>query len=247
MLLSPSGVSVRGGRADHQFWETCIVSKALAFVMNLFVLRLAGPVRIPWCLHLCPTASRPATTADLHKLGGLAPVVALLGAASPQLRQGAALVLGTAASNNEAFQEQLLRHHPEAVPALMRLVNSASGGFTPLPPPAPAAASRWGSWWPWGSKPAAAPPAAPAPAAGGSEAGGADDATLAAGSDAAAAGDGSQEDGRREDETAAAAGLYALAAVIRTNTAARAMFYAAGGMQVRGVQSMRALCTNLLH
>lgn len=36
----------------------------------------------------------------------------------------AAHVLGTAASNNPTFQQQLLAHHPEAIALLLRLVSS---------------------------------------------------------------------------------------------------------------------------
>ncbi|PSC76763.1 nucleotide exchange factor SIL1 [Micractinium conductrix] len=68
---------------------------------------------------------------NLQTMGGLEPVVALLGAEHPPALQARACqVLATASSNNEAFQGQLLEGHPQALPRLMALVNAASAGST---------------------------------------------------------------------------------------------------------------------
>ncbi len=57
---------------------------------------------------------------DLERLDGLAPLVGLL-AASPRLQAAAAVVLGTAASNNHKFQQQLMQAHPEVLEQLMQV------------------------------------------------------------------------------------------------------------------------------
>ncbi len=61
---------------------------------------------------------------DLHGLGGLGPLVALLGHEAPAVAAAAAHALGTAASNNPAFQRQLLSQQPEAVATLLRVRGS---------------------------------------------------------------------------------------------------------------------------
>jgi nucleotide exchange factor SIL1 len=66
--------------------------------------------------------------ADLQGMGGLAPVVALLGRQHPPaLQERAAHVLGTAASNNHRFMGQLLGDHPEALRLLLQLVGAHGG------------------------------------------------------------------------------------------------------------------------
>lgn len=106
---------------------------------------------------------------DLHKMGGLAPVVALLAASSPTLQAAAAYVLGTAASNNPPFQATLLEQHPQTVAALLQIVHGPN---------------RYAS---------------------------------------------SSDKEAKEEATNAA--LYAMAAMVRVHVGARALFYAAGGMQ----------------
>ena len=59
--------------------------------------------------------------ADLHTLHGLQPVVQLLSQDSASLQAAAAFVLGTAASNNNKFQEQLMQLHPESISLLMQV------------------------------------------------------------------------------------------------------------------------------
>ncbi len=59
--------------------------------------------------------------ADLHTLHGLQPVVQLLSQDSPSLQAAAAFVLGTAASNNNKFQEQLMQLYPETVSLLLKV------------------------------------------------------------------------------------------------------------------------------
>lgn len=59
--------------------------------------------------------------ADLHTLKGLSPVVSLLAEESPTIQAAAAYVLGTAASNNNKFQDQLMQTHPETVTLLMQV------------------------------------------------------------------------------------------------------------------------------
>ena len=60
-------------------------------------------------------------SADLHTLHGLQPVVQLLSQDSASLQAAAAFVLGTAASNNNRFQEQLMQLHPESISLLMQV------------------------------------------------------------------------------------------------------------------------------
>lgn len=61
-------------------------------------------------------------------MGGLAPVVAFLGRQQPPALQArAAHLLGTATSNNNVFQEQLLGSHPEALPMLLHLLAAGTG------------------------------------------------------------------------------------------------------------------------
>jgi nucleotide exchange factor SIL1 len=75
---------------------------------------------------------------DLHKLGGTAALLALLGGGGGDggdaggggdgaaLAAGAARALATAASNNNAFQEQLLQGHAEVMHGLARMAARAS-------------------------------------------------------------------------------------------------------------------------
>ncbi|KAI3433395.1 hypothetical protein D9Q98_003211 [Chlorella vulgaris] len=68
---------------------------------------------------------------DLQRMGGLAPVVALLHSRHPPALQAkAAHLLGTAASNNLEFQEALLAEQPEVLPLLLQLLGDggASSG-----------------------------------------------------------------------------------------------------------------------
>jgi len=71
------------------------------------------------------------TAADLHTLQGLQPVVQLLLQDSTSVQAAAAFVLGTAASNNNKFQEQLMEVYPESVVHLLRV--SLTYAATALP------------------------------------------------------------------------------------------------------------------
>ncbi|CAI5998923.1 unnamed protein product [Closterium sp. NIES-65] len=73
----------------------------------------------PFRLFHCPPCLSPSTVpmhvsmADLHKLGGLAPLGVLLAHGSSQVRSMAALVVGKAAQNNRQVQHQTcVRTHP---------------------------------------------------------------------------------------------------------------------------------------
>ena len=57
--------------------------------------------------------------ADLHTLHGLQPVIQHLSQQSAQVQEAAAYVLGTAASNNNKFQEQLMGLYPESIRLLL--------------------------------------------------------------------------------------------------------------------------------
>ena len=66
--------------------------------------------------------------ADLPKMGGLPPLVALLQPEQPpDLQARAAHVLGTAAANNAPFQQQLLGQHPDALRLLLQLLAAGAG------------------------------------------------------------------------------------------------------------------------
>jgi hypothetical protein len=55
-------------------------------------------------------------------LGGLPPLVALLQLQQPaELQEGAAYVLGTAASNNAKLVESLLQEHPRLIEQLLQV------------------------------------------------------------------------------------------------------------------------------
>ncbi|GAB4817589.1 hypothetical protein N2152v2_004635 [Parachlorella kessleri] len=183
---------------------------------------------------------------DLDKLGGVGPMVALLGSPSPLLRAGAAYVLGTAASNNGPFQQTLMQAHPEVVPALMQLVNTASSGPAWAAAVGAAAAGTGGgpaggSWWARWRGARAQQPAGEGVFAGDEhqqqqqqqpskqqqQQQGADS---EGGAGAAAAAE------AVDDEYVANAGLYALAALLRGNLGARAIFYGAAGM--RGLEAL---------
>lgn len=59
---------------------------------------------------------------DLKVLGGLGPLVSLLSADQPdELQEGAAYVLGTAASNNAQLVEVLLKEQPELLEQLLQV------------------------------------------------------------------------------------------------------------------------------
>eukprot|EP00878_Enallax_costatus_P044755 GHUV01053489.1.p1 GENE.GHUV01053489.1~~GHUV01053489.1.p1 ORF type:complete len:115 (+),score=64.42 GHUV01053489.1:38-346(+) len=59
---------------------------------------------------------------DLKVLGGLAPLVSLLSADQPpELQEGAAYVLGTAASNNDKLVDVLLKEHPGLLQQLLQV------------------------------------------------------------------------------------------------------------------------------
>ena len=103
--------------AHNDLWQTCAA---------------ASPSPLP-CPRPAPSLPHPAPRcpADLHGMGGLAPVVALLSSAQPAALQArAAHLLGTAASNNHEFHAQLLQAHPEVLTLLLRLLaaGSASAG-----------------------------------------------------------------------------------------------------------------------
>lgn len=61
---------------------------------------------------------------DLPVLGGLPPLLDALASPDPGLAEGAAAVLGTAASNNAAFQQKLLAADPGVVEHLLKLASS---------------------------------------------------------------------------------------------------------------------------
>lgn len=71
-----------------------------------------------------------AVMADLEGLGGLGPLVGLLGGA-PGLQAGSAAVLGTAASNNVKFQEQLIDAFPSVLGKLLEVRNGKCGCNVP--------------------------------------------------------------------------------------------------------------------
>lgn len=58
--------------------------------------------------------------ADLGVLDGIDPLVQLLDG-TPQIQAATAYVLGTAASNNIKFQQQLLAAHPGVVAQLLKV------------------------------------------------------------------------------------------------------------------------------
>ena len=68
-----------------------------------------------------PLTAKHVIAADLHTLQGLQPVVQLLLQDSTSVQAAAAFVLGTAASNNNKFQEQLMEVYPESVMHLLRV------------------------------------------------------------------------------------------------------------------------------
>lgn len=76
-----------------------------------------------------PLTAKHVIAADLHTLQGLQPVVQLLLQDSASVQAAAAFVLGTAASNNNKFQEQLMEVYPESVTHLLRvsLIYAATG------------------------------------------------------------------------------------------------------------------------
>ncbi len=80
-----------------------------------------------WCTCQ-PLTAKHVIAADLHTLQGLQPVVQLLLQDSTSVQAAAAFVLGTAASNNNKFQEQLMEVYPESVMHLLRvsLTNAAT-------------------------------------------------------------------------------------------------------------------------
>ena len=60
---------------------------------------------------------------DLHTLHGLQPVIQHLSQQSAQVQAAAAYVLGTAASNNNKFQEQLMGLYPDSIKLLLMVSN----------------------------------------------------------------------------------------------------------------------------
>lgn len=74
-------------------------------------------------MHSDAAVHSPCFLTDLHSLEGLSPVVKLLTEDAPALQAAAAYVLGTAASNNNKFQELLMQHHPESINLLMQVGN----------------------------------------------------------------------------------------------------------------------------
>lgn len=64
---------------------------------------------------------------DLHTLHGLQPVIQHLGQQSDQVQAAAAYVLGTAASNNNKFQERLMGLYPDSIKLLLMVSNSSTG------------------------------------------------------------------------------------------------------------------------
>lgn len=66
---------------------------------------------------------------DLKVLGGLPPLVDLLQQQQqPELQEGAAYVLGTAASNNAKLVEALLQQHPGAMQQLLQVRRAGQQG-----------------------------------------------------------------------------------------------------------------------
>ena len=70
---------------------------------------------------------------DLHTLHGLQPVVQLLSQDLQTIQAAAAFVLGTAAANNNKFQEQLMELYPESVALLLKVctVLQLEGSYQP--------------------------------------------------------------------------------------------------------------------
>ena len=60
--------------------------------------------------------------ADLHTLHGLQPVIERLDQESARIQAAAAFVLGTAASNNNKFQEQIMELFPDSIKLLLRVL-----------------------------------------------------------------------------------------------------------------------------
>jgi nucleotide exchange factor SIL1 len=84
-------------------------------------LRPGQDANLPHVSAYIPPAPHPRR-ADLHTLGGLAPVVALLAEPHPTpIRAAAAHVIGTAASNNLKFIRQLVSLHPRIPHALLAI------------------------------------------------------------------------------------------------------------------------------
>jgi hypothetical protein len=96
----------------------------------------APPARLRPPARLTPAAPS-APTADLKTLGGLEPLVRLLQEGSPAVQAAAAYVLGTAASNNDKFQGQLLEAHPEVLAHLLQVGRPPLAHLAPPPVPAP--------------------------------------------------------------------------------------------------------------
>lgn len=106
----------------------CAVCSADWESVGLAVVLTNSPTAcpLPDCLPHRPTG-RNAT--DLHKMNGLAPVVALLSSQQPpELQAAAAFVLGTASSNNREFQLRLMADHPESLSLLLHLLEAGSSG-----------------------------------------------------------------------------------------------------------------------
>jgi hypothetical protein len=81
----------------------------------------------------------PCPPADLKTLDGLDPLVALLSEDnSPEVQAAAAYVIGTAGSNNDKFQEQLMGAHPGVLARLLQ-VGGGRGALTLRPDRAAAA------------------------------------------------------------------------------------------------------------
>jgi hypothetical protein len=76
---------------------------------------------IYWHLNLAFLDGLCSPAADLPVLGGLPPLLDALACPDPALAEGAAAVLGTAASNNIAFQQQLLAADPGIVEKLLKV------------------------------------------------------------------------------------------------------------------------------
>ncbi|KAL3148863.1 hypothetical protein ABBQ32_001736 [Trebouxia sp. C0010 RCD-2024] len=87
----------------------------------------APPEEMLMALEALQSLVEPIDNAnDLHTLRGLHPIVRLLSHDSPSLQAAAAFVLGTAASNNNKFQEQLMQLHPESISLLLQVTSSSS-------------------------------------------------------------------------------------------------------------------------
>lgn len=128
MSLQPlsAGICSAGGKAEEGSGQP------LSFAQFLMDVQVGGYVYgwlgcILCCLkHSSCQAAHSVVAAlfaaDLRVLGGLHRLAGLLEGQQPaELQEGAAYVLGTAASNNAKLVEALLQDHPDLIQQLLRV------------------------------------------------------------------------------------------------------------------------------